>query len=54
MSIELYCNDPLKQGCHWSGSQQELVCAEDDPNPKVFNLCPHCGGKDFHEEEVEE
>lgn len=48
-----YCNDPLKQGCSWSGDRQELVSKTDDPKDLKFSYCPYCGGDDFTEENEE-
>lgn len=48
----LYCNDPSKKGCHWSGDSAELVALGDD-DESTFTHCPQCEGTDFHEEEDE-
>ncbi len=49
----LVCNDPLKKGCSWAGSPQELVAKTDAPEDRDFNYCPYCGASDFEEEEEE-
>ena len=50
----LYCNDPLKKGCSWSGDSDELVSLTAALDDKEFTHCPHCGGTDFKEEEEDE
>jgi hypothetical protein len=50
----LYCNDPNKKGCHWSGDPEELVALTSDLNDRDFTHCPNCDGNDFEEEDEEE
>lgn len=48
MSTILYCEE-----CHhWSGSESELVCTDDEPDS--FTHCPNCEGSSFTEEEEDE
>jgi hypothetical protein len=54
MSVTLYCNDPMKKGCHWSGDPSELHSATDALDDRDFTHCPQCGGTDFYEEEEED
>jgi len=49
--IILYCKDPFKSGCHWSGDESELVSVAGD---ETFSHCPYCEGEDFDEEEEED
>lgn len=46
--IIMYCNNPFKKKCRWSGDPDELVCTDEDP--KHFTHCPNCGGEDLDEE----
>ena len=54
MMVTLFCNDPKKKGCHWSGDRQELVALTEDLNDQDFSYCPHCEGNDFEEVEEED
>jgi len=51
--MTLWCNDPLKKGCRWSGDQAELVAKTDALDDRDFSYCPACKGNDFEEEEEE-
>ena len=50
--MTVYCNDPLKKQCRWSGTSEELVCTDADPTS--FEYYPQCEGTDFSEEEDED
>jgi hypothetical protein len=52
--MTLYCNDPKKQGCQWSGDPQELVALTDELDDVDFTHCPYCEGADFEELDEEE
>lgn len=54
MSTILYCNDPLKKGCGWSGDSTELVALTDALDDRDFSFCPRCDGKDFQEEDEDD
>jgi hypothetical protein len=51
--MTLYCNDPLKKGCSWSGDREELVSKTEDLDDNDFSFCPQCEGNDFQEEDEE-
>jgi len=50
--MTVYCNDPWRKQCRWSGTLGELVCTDADPTS--FEYCPQCEGADFSEEEDED
>jgi len=47
----LYCADPNKKSCYWSGEVEDLVELNDDCR---FTHCPNCHGEDFDVEEDED
>jgi len=54
MSTTLYCDDPKKIGCSWSGDRRELIARTENLSDRDFSYCPHCEGNSFTEEDEDE